>query len=44
MWNTYFWVDWNNNDAGVMVTQLLPFADERVAIRQHGEAEGMGQA
>lgn len=28
--NTYFWVDWNNNDAGVMVTQLLPFADERV--------------
>lgn len=28
--NTYFWVDWLNGDAGVMVTQLLPFADKQV--------------
>lgn len=28
--NTYFWVDWDNDDCGVLFTQILPFADEKV--------------
>ena len=27
--NTYFWVDWDNGDAGVLFAQLLPFADDK---------------
>ena len=25
--NSYFWVDWDNDNCGVLVTQILPFAD-----------------
>ncbi|WP_028935371.1 serine hydrolase domain-containing protein [Pseudonocardia spinosispora] len=28
--NTYFWVDWDRRDTGVLFTQLLPFGDTEV--------------
>jgi CubicO group peptidase (beta-lactamase class C family) len=28
--NSYFWVDWNKGNAGVICTQILPFADPQV--------------
>jgi methyl acetate hydrolase len=28
--NSYFWVDWNRGNAGVICTQILPFADPQV--------------
>lgn len=28
--NSYFWVDWDRGDTGLIVTQILPFADQPV--------------
>ena len=28
--NSYYWVDWNKGNAGVIFTQILPFADPQV--------------
>jgi methyl acetate hydrolase len=28
--NSYYWVDWHRGDAGLLVTQILPFADPAV--------------
>jgi hypothetical protein len=36
--NTYFWVDSTNDVCGVLMTQILPFYDEKV-IELPGEFE-----
>ena len=37
--NTYFWIDPKRRVTGVILTQLLPFADKEV-LRLFGEFEG----
>jgi len=38
IYNTYYWLDPQKRVAGVILTQILPFADER-AVRLYGEFE-----
>jgi CubicO group peptidase (beta-lactamase class C family) len=38
IYNTYYWLDPQKRVAGVILTQILPFADERV-VRLYGEFE-----
>ena len=38
LFNSYYWVDPQKRVAGVILTQILPFADER-AVSLYGEFE-----
>jgi CubicO group peptidase (beta-lactamase class C family) len=38
IFNTYYWIDPQKRVAGVILTQILPFADNR-AVRLYGEFE-----